>query len=120
MHACEVGSARAWQRVVKLVVEGGDAVKQRAIAGGSGGDDQQGRADVIDMMGGADRRGRQLTVAIEEVDGLREEAANSMAMKETGSSWLAAVIDGWLQPHRIWNELDALAMMDGADGPKKV
>ncbi|KAL6001452.1 hypothetical protein ACLOJK_007190, partial [Asimina triloba] len=51
---------------------------------------------------------------------LKEEVANSMATKGTGSSWLAAMIEGWLRPHRIWNELDALGIMDGADGPTEV
>ncbi|KAL5977748.1 hypothetical protein ACLOJK_036756, partial [Asimina triloba] len=38
-------------------------------------------------------------------------------MKETTSSLRAAVIDGWLRPHRILDELDVMDMVNDSDRP---
>ncbi|KAL6003979.1 hypothetical protein ACLOJK_004525 [Asimina triloba] len=44
-----------------------------------------------------------------------EEAAILSVMKETTSSLRAAVIDGWLRPHRILDRLDVANKMGGSD-----
>ncbi|KAL5980814.1 hypothetical protein ACLOJK_028725 [Asimina triloba] len=43
--------------------------------------------------------------------------ASSQATEGMESSLLAAVIDGWLRPHRIWDRLDVAYKMGGLDYP---
>ncbi|KAL6012219.1 Nudix hydrolase 3 [Asimina triloba] len=42
---------------------------------------------------------------------------NRLATEEMVSSLLAAVIDDWLRPHRIWDRLDVANKMGGSDCP---
>ncbi|KAL6003736.1 hypothetical protein ACLOJK_004282 [Asimina triloba] len=90
------------------------------------------RRQPIIVVNGADGFRRQPIIAVNGADGFSEirrldgfeekiaRGRHNPATEETGSSWLAAVIDDWLRPHRISNEHDTLGMMDGADGPTEV
>ncbi|KAL5995887.1 hypothetical protein ACLOJK_025960 [Asimina triloba] len=74
----------------------------------------QTRAAVVGSENDGSRVG---LMSFEMGDDRRGMEVRSSVMEETSSPWLTAVIDGWLQPHRIWTALDVASKINDSDCP---